>query len=784
MTEAAQERINWRREFDQQTDFWQRHCKARWQRAEQLIEAGYRIVILPPLEKRTLPRSVGLGIHNPITNVKTLRTYTHPGSEYFDGNYGIVAGLGTCTVIDLDQGEERPGADSLIDMESKFSFFIPRKCIVNTPAGGQHIYLAYADNVAPRIRPFGQAIGIDIINSNGDKASRHVVGPGSVTERGEYTEHPQFPLVSVSLLAEYEMPAEFKRLMPAPGNNVVDMAGKPVFAKGNRGNEGVGVGDEYGKMSLADLTELLEKIPVKDLSFDEWLRVGMALHHDRGEDGKELWNEWSAGDPDRYDIRAIHSHWDTFDGDRVNGVTIGTAINLAQRYGYRVKPAQHVVSILDSIQAATPNIFMGGQCKFLRVTDDGDLHDMSVEDAKYWYANQEVLINNKPVNPITLFMRWPGRIKYDRCELLPPPAYCPPTTYNVWRGFRAEPAKGDTSRYMELFDSMIEPDIREWVHDWFADLVQNPGVKPSTCLVFQGPEGTGKNMLVDVFRRMFLEYNTAQFVSTDAFATKFNKFLLRSVLCVVNEAVWAGNHKHSAMLKGYITEERFEVQDKNIKGFQARNVTRFVIMSNEDLAVLADGDARRFCVCRVDKTRDVGGEWWKQTKAVLEKPETVSAVMHFYATRKITNDLHKAPQTEALADQKRHTKAKLRPNDKVFVDTILHLLRKGQAVTRVLDNGDRHHLISSNMIKQAYFAVTGKNPGDSWIWTLKLWMDSNLSRNAHIATGVKTKHGGAQRQASVWPDVAVMAAAMAKFELVDVASVDCPEEWSSDGISW
>lgn len=780
-TKPLESPTKWRQEYDNQTDLWKDQCKARWARAEALVEAGYKIILLPPLEKRALPRNANMGIHSPITSAKTLRTYTYPGGDYFDSNYGIVTGLGTCTVLDFDQTEERPGIESLIDLESKYSFYVPRQCIVNTPSGGMHLYLAYDESLSPRVRPFGQSIGMDILNSNGDKANRHAVGPESVTEKGIYKEHKQFPILSVSLLAEYEIPTGFKKLLPEQAHNVVGMDGKPAYVNGNRGSEQVGQDDVFTKLPLSELMDVLDHIDVKSTSFDEWLRVGMAIHSERGDDGFELWNEWSAEDPDRYDIKALQSHWQTF-REVTGGVTIGTAINMARENGYRMKPAHAALSMMDNIQSETPNAYLGGQCKFIRVTDDGEVQEMAMDDVKSWYADREVVINGKPVNPITLFMRWSGRIKYDRYELLPPPAVCPPTTVNVWKGFRLKPKEGDIGKYMELFNLMFGEDVKEWVHDWFADLIQNTGIKPDTALVLQGPEGTGKNTLIDVFRSMFKDNNTTHFVSTDQFTSKFNKHIARSVLAVVNEAVWSGNHKHASMLKGYVSESKFEVQDKNVKSFQARNCTRIVVMSNDDWAIPADRDARRFCVCRIDKFRDSSDPWWKNTRRILAKPEVVAAVMHWYKQRVITNNLHEVPQTKELQKQKAFTKARMRVNDKPFVDVTLHLLREGKAIKRIHEGGSVWYYMSSNMIKNAYHRTQEKICSDQWIWAYKQWIDANLG--IQVNTGIKTKHKGVQRQASSWPEISTVAKALAKFEMVDVADIDCQDAWNEDDIPW
>lgn len=64
-----------------------------------------------------------------------------------------------------------------------------------------------------------------------------------------------------------------------------------------------------------------------DAPYDEWLRVGMALHHetDGHEDGLALWDEWSAKGAKYKGIEDLKSHWRSF-GNSPNPVTAGSLL--------------------------------------------------------------------------------------------------------------------------------------------------------------------------------------------------------------------------------------------------------------------------------------------------------------------------------------------------------------------------------------------------------------------------------------------------------------------------
>ena len=81
-----------------------------------------------------------------------------------------------------------------------------------------------------------------------------------------------------------------------------------------------------------DLTVLLEKIPCANLTHDEWLRIGMALH----QEGYpcDVWEAWSRTDPGRYHAGECQKRWKTF-GKSNKRVTGASITDMAKRYGWR-----------------------------------------------------------------------------------------------------------------------------------------------------------------------------------------------------------------------------------------------------------------------------------------------------------------------------------------------------------------------------------------------------------------------------------------------------------------
>ena len=80
--------------------------------------------------------------------------------------------------------------------------------------------------------------------------------------------------------------------------------------------------------------ELLDHIDPSLLTYQEWLSVGMALHH-AGYTAAD-WNKWSQRDPARYHPGECFQKWDSFHGSPTP-VTTGTLVQLAKDQSWRPK---------------------------------------------------------------------------------------------------------------------------------------------------------------------------------------------------------------------------------------------------------------------------------------------------------------------------------------------------------------------------------------------------------------------------------------------------------------
>jgi putative DNA primase/helicase len=100
--------------------------------------------------------------------------------------------------------------------------------------------------------------------------------------------------------------------------------------------------------SYEQVREALGYVPAHDRN--TWLRIGMAVKSELGEDGFSVWDEWSQGD-ETYNERDAKGAWKSI---RPAGkVTIGTLFYEAKRHGWRGEKSGgngHVLSETERVE--------------------------------------------------------------------------------------------------------------------------------------------------------------------------------------------------------------------------------------------------------------------------------------------------------------------------------------------------------------------------------------------------------------------------------------------------
>ena len=120
-------------------------------------------------------------------------------------------------------------------------------------------------------------------------------------------------------------------------------------------------------LSATQMEELLSVLDA-DMYRDDWIKVGMALHHEcEGDDtGFEIWDEWSANGAKYPGEESLRTQWESFERRKGVGqrqVTMATVMRMAKEAGASV-PRPMVAASVDDLRtamsavAATPALGM------------------------------------------------------------------------------------------------------------------------------------------------------------------------------------------------------------------------------------------------------------------------------------------------------------------------------------------------------------------------------------------------------------------------------------------
>lgn len=275
------------------------------------IEAGFRVIRLHAINKNGAcacedgencemagkhPFSSGWQ-HTAPLDAEQIETMSELG---WLNQYGVL--IDKHLVIDIDPRNGGDESFKKLCRDLKIDLMAVSGHVVKTGGGGHHVFFKVPEN-HPLLTKLPQYPGIDF------KTNGFVVGAGSKHKSGNIYE----------VIEGYPQDAE-----EAPNELLAILKRESSHHRIILNNEPVTV-DE------AELVKMLDHIPADD--YDDWITVGMGLHHATNGVGVDLWDSWSKKSEKYDDYHQIQKRWHSF-GKSPNPRTIGTIYHLAEQHGY------------------------------------------------------------------------------------------------------------------------------------------------------------------------------------------------------------------------------------------------------------------------------------------------------------------------------------------------------------------------------------------------------------------------------------------------------------------
>lgn len=277
------------------------------------IEAGFRIFGIysadanglcecgnPNCDPRSLYKHPRLSNwqQSPQWSDEQIETFTLLG--HFNTGFGALCN--GWLIIDIDA--RNGGVASFEQLCMDIPEAATSKYIVNTGSGNgsQHHYFKLLEPV-PMVQGLKQYPGIDF------KTSGYVIAAGSLHLSG----------------ARYERAIGFPQDIETAPQILIDLLKKPERTRVDYNGSAVDVGEQ-------DIQNLLSHISAS-LGYEDWIRIGMAVHHCTDGLGFALWDDWSMTGKDYPGGESLARHWHSF-GKSSNPAGYGTLMHHAREGGY------------------------------------------------------------------------------------------------------------------------------------------------------------------------------------------------------------------------------------------------------------------------------------------------------------------------------------------------------------------------------------------------------------------------------------------------------------------
>jgi hypothetical protein len=386
-----------------------------------------------------------------------------------------------------------------------------------------------------------------------------------------------------------------------------DIPGSPGKATTKTSNPG----KSPQRATLEEVREVLKRIPNDGWDYDRWIRIGIAIYGALGEEGYELWLEWSHQQPDG--DYTPEEKWETFKGTTSAGFG---ALEI------EAKAAGGMAASVFDDGTEIPPVAMGGP----RTYDDfwafvpkGWFIDMRTGDLwtdKAALNNvlpgtpggpkgklipaSDVLQRTKAVHQMS-WMPGKGKIVSDTKVMEGGIEICPGNTiYNKYEPAVVKP--GDPAKAGRWLDHVKKLYPLEWegIVSWMAHRVQRPGEKINHALVLGGDQGIGKDMILEPLKTGVGEHNVKS-IDPPELLGRFNGYR-QAVVLVVNEIHNLGDnlnpYRFYEQTKTLIAAppRTLRVDEKYIGHYAIPNVVGVVMTTNHKLdgLYLEENDRRHF----------------------------------------------------------------------------------------------------------------------------------------------------------------------------------------------
>jgi hypothetical protein len=230
---------------------------------------------------------------------------------------------------------------------------------------------------------------------------------------------------------------------------------------------------------------------------------------------------------------------------------------------------------------------------------------------------------------------------------------------NLWTGFTVAAVKGrgHVSYLKHLRDNICNCNRKhyDYLIATMARAAQNPEFRGEIGIVYIGKKGTGKNVAVEEFGKLFGTHFW-MVTNPEHFTGKFNLHLQHCSILLADECLKPENKVHEQIAKTLVTGQTIMIEPKGVNAYQVKNFLHVFICTNSRWAIPATADERRWFILNVRENHIKDFPYFKKICDDMEAGGRAN-LLHYLLNLDISKfEIRDVPETDAMLEQQERTR--------------------------------------------------------------------------------------------------------------------------------
>ncbi|AYV83051.1 MAG: hypothetical protein Hyperionvirus4_16 [Hyperionvirus sp.] len=294
---------------------------------------------------------------------------------------------------------------------------------------------------------------------------------------------------------------------------------------------------------------------------------------------------------------------------------------------------------------------------------------VKISDKKFNIISPKDFKHNFPEFPefIQCWLRDPTKKSYHSLDFRPDIKKCPPTVFNMFRGFDVvnnyvvtDPKERDTIikpllDHFKMIFANEKPEVMAFYLLLYACMFQYPELRNGIAIVMRSEEGAGKNFInTDIWGRMLGDILYISDAKPNTFFDKHSTVLENKLLVNLDEVKGKDTSEVIELIKSWITNKTTFINRKGKDAIEIKLFSQFVFTTNAKTPLPIPFGDRRFFAIGLPNTHVNDREYYGKLCKMLNKDWTILSAFYDYLMEMKIDDSYswatERPKTSVYID--------------------------------------------------------------------------------------------------------------------------------------